>query len=89
MRVVSLEFSSDGKTYKIKFTHTCTDGHVWTFTLPGAIWYVVSLEPLTIMPTITCGRCQLRGWYRKGSWQDAPTLDAGRTDDDASRIANT
>jgi hypothetical protein len=89
MRVVSLEFSSDGKKYKIKFTHTCTNGEVRTFSLPEAIWYAVSLEPLTIMPTITCGRCGLRGWYTKGVWQDAPMLDAGRTDDDASRIANT
>lgn len=77
MRIVNLVYSSDGKTYKINFTHTCKEGRIWTFSLPGSIWYVTSHEPLTVMPTITCGRCSLRGWFRKGEWHDAPVLDAG------------
>jgi hypothetical protein len=77
MRIVSLAYSSDGKTFKINFTHTCKDGHIWTFSLPGSIWYVTSHDPLSVMPTITCGRCSLKGWFRKGEWQDAPSPYAG------------
>lgn len=71
VRQVTVETSKDGKTYKLFFEHECHDKVTMFYSLPGAIWHVTDFAPLTVLPIITCGHCDLRGWWRKGDWVDA------------------
>lgn len=33
-------------------------------------WDVVSLEPLTLSPSLLCRSCNVHGYIRNGRWQD-------------------
>lgn len=35
-------------------------------------WTVEQAEPLTITPSIKCGRCKVHGWWTAGVWVPAP-----------------
>lgn len=62
--------------------HYCLDqvnaGGVW-FDIPAAheavpnsmYWDLVSMDPLTVEPSILCRRCGHHGWIREGRWVSA------------------
>lgn len=33
-------------------------------------WDVLSLDPLTLSPSILCRTCNVHGWIREGQWVD-------------------
>jgi hypothetical protein len=37
----------------------------------GIAWDVISLEPLTLSPSLACGTCGHHGWIRDGKWVPA------------------
>lgn len=38
---------------------------------PGSVHQLVSEDPLTVMPSLLCPRCQHHGWIRDGRWVSA------------------
>lgn len=41
------------------------------YTTPGPFWQVVSLDPLTLSPSLLCHACGNHGFIRDGKWQVA------------------
>lgn len=58
------------RTHELYFWHECNGGREITQSLPGVIWQIVQLAPLTVRQRINCGFCKLSGWFRDGKWQD-------------------
>jgi len=62
-------------------THNCVDGERKSggimFDLPGMreafpgrpLWALVSLEPLTITPSVLCSECGHHGYIKNGRWE--------------------
>lgn len=74
-RLPRVEAISDGKFYNLYLTHACRSG-VIVQSLPGVIWAIKKLKPLTVEQQIHCGFCGLVGWWREGAWvaDDRPTV---------------
>lgn len=50
---------------RVVFTHQCL-GESVEATLNSAEWRVTQEQPLTVEPSVSCGRCGLHGWITNG-----------------------
>ena len=66
-----VEVKIENKVYNLYFTHQCKSGRLRQ-SLPGVIWTIVQLDPLTVEQRITCGFCGLYGRFIEGRWVDTP-----------------
>jgi hypothetical protein len=66
----------DGVLHGIAYRHTCNgrpDSPDFLSVKPEWAdgWNVVSLDPLTLSPSVLCRTCQLHGFIRDGRWVPA------------------
>lgn len=66
-----------GELLGFNWTHPRPDGDRcmpllgWIPIRPGRWWELVSLDPLTISPSLLCTNCQTHGFVREGKWVPA------------------
>lgn len=64
----------DGVPEGVAYRHDCPMGahEGWApLVPPGEVWTLVSLEPLTIEPSLECRACGHHGYIRNGRWEPA------------------
>ena len=66
----------DGRAEGLEYHHPAPAGREcggWVPFKPAAPngWDVVSLEPLTLSPSLLCTACGHHGWIRNGQWVSA------------------
>lgn len=66
----------DGTLYGFDVTHPCSAPSIrragsWIPTLTDSGWTLVTLEPLTLSPSLSCRVCGDHGWIRDGHWVPA------------------